>query len=175
MKILPHLCQNVYKGFVIPSLLFEVFLYKENFTFTAFTIYGTLDIILFSEKGGVSLQIDLKQKILLAFYVEYQKDSSQLMNIDHRVVGVTADMFVSALEKLDNEELVIYELTYPSTDPKVVSYVAITRRGIEYIEQKFGIDSVLSGSEKVAKVAKSLNNSSETTGLIANIVDNFIF
>jgi hypothetical protein len=126
------------------------------------------------KRGGLSLQIDLKQKILLAFYVEYQKDSSHLMNIDHRVVGVTIDMFVSALEKLDNEELVIYELTYPSLDPKVVSYVTITRRGIEYIEQKFGIDSVLNGREKVAKIVRSLNHSSGITGLIANIANNFV-
>ncbi|SFK78963.1 hypothetical protein SAMN03159341_101579 [Paenibacillus sp. 1_12] len=115
------------------------------------------------------MRVDLKQKILLSFYLEYQKDSSNLMDIDHHIIGVEPDLFVSALEKLENEELIIYELTYPSANPKIVSYVAITRRGIDYIENKFGIDSVLSGPEKVSKAVMSLKHSAEISKLLANL------
>ncbi|WP_248928299.1 hypothetical protein [Paenibacillus hamazuiensis] len=108
------------------------------------------------------MEVDLKQKVLLAFYMEYQKDLSNLLKINHEYIGVSRDLFITALGKLENEELMIFELRYPMNDSQILSYVSITRRGIEYIEKKFEIDSTLSGSEKIMIIENTRVNLNES-------------
>lgn len=106
------------------------------------------------------MDLDTKQKLLLAIYAEYQKDKPQMSNISAQALGIDEEVFVIALEKLKNEELV-NEIEFFNTigvtniDNIDISNAKMSIRGIEYVENKLKIDQSLSGSEKVEAVNKT--------------------
>jgi hypothetical protein len=52
---------------------------------------------------GLMMELDTKQKVLLALYAEYQKDLPNMREIRADTLGLTKDVFYVAIEKLQNE------------------------------------------------------------------------
>ena len=106
----------------------------------------------------VSLDLDTKQKVLIAIYTEYQKDLPDMeKNITTHNLGFENDIFKIALNKLTNENLINGVVFLNGGDNPVpamasVRYCQMTGQGIDYVEDKLDIKPNLSGAEKVAKV-----------------------
>lgn len=104
------------------------------------------------------MDLDTKQKVLIAIYTEYQKDLPDMENnIKASNLGLRNDVFKVALRKLTNENLINGVVFANGGDDPVpalaaVDYCQMTREGINYIEDKLDIKHNLSGAEKVAKV-----------------------
>ena len=106
----------------------------------------------------MNLELDTKQKVLIAIYTEYQKDLPDMENnIIASNLGLGNDVFKVALKKLTNESLingVVFVKGGDNTVPiaAVVDYCQMTGRGIDYVESKLDIKPNLSGAEKVERV-----------------------
>ncbi|MBU2701151.1 hypothetical protein Ga0466249_002265 [Sporomusaceae bacterium BoRhaA] len=107
------------------------------------------------------MEFDTKQKVLIAMYVEYQKD---LPNMDENItpenLGLQEEIFAVAIEKLLNEELIngadVTRCIGTYDQPEATLFGAmLTSKGISYVEEKLGINSNLSGKEKIEVVRKS--------------------
>lgn len=88
------------------------------------------------------MKLDTKQQVLLAFYIEYQKDLPNMKNITNTDLNMDIDVFHVAVEKLDNEG-------YIRTND-----IKLTRDGIEYVEQNFGIKKEITAEDKVEYIMK---------------------
>lgn len=114
------------------------------------------------------MELDVKQKVLLAIYTEYQKDIPIIQNITHNMLGIGLDEFRIAIIKLENEGLirdtiipkgkVNFEGNKWGTFSPILDNTKMTSYGIEYVENKLGIDKTLSGLEKVEYLAKKSVN-----------------
>lgn len=98
------------------------------------------------------MKLDTKQKVLIAIYTEYQKDIPNMEeNITYENLNLDKDKFVFALRKLKNEGL-IQNIEFFWGEGKILecgfSDMLISSYGIDYVEQKLGIDKTLSGIEK---------------------------
>lgn len=107
------------------------------------------------------MELDTKQKVLLAIYTEYQKDIPNMRgNITAEKLGIQKEAFTIALEKLNNEKLV-NNIQF-SKDGHVgivipwVDDMTISSYGINYIETKLHIRNNFSGKEKVVKITKEV-------------------
>jgi len=97
-------------------------------------------------------KIDNKQKVLIAIYTEYQEDLPNMKdNINFKKLMMDKEIFNTALIKLENEKLI--------TGVKKImdgvlwtEKIMMTSNGIEYVENKLGIEKTLSSSEKVKEV-----------------------
>jgi len=109
------------------------------------------------------MELDNKQKILIAIYTEYQKDIPKMdsiisilrQQIDIKVIKV-------ALGKLEDEGYIFGFWDKPkspgSSDRfihRTFRFLKITREGIAYVEQKLSISATLSNKEKVESVVKN--------------------
>lgn len=105
--------------------------------------------------------LDIKQKVLIAIYTEYQKD---LPNIDGNVkadiLGIDNNIFNVAIEKLENEGLITGSNLIKGGSSTVwntimvnLTHTKMTPDGISYIEEKLGIERILTGAEKVRNVS----------------------
>lgn len=108
------------------------------------------------------MELDTKQKVLVAIYAEYQKDIPNMThNIRAECLGIDEAVFEIALDKLSNEGL-ITGVHFEKIDNEIIciwiSDMKMTRDGIEYVETKLGIDKTLSGKEKVQEMAKKSVN-----------------
>ncbi|MFD9363033.1 YjcQ family protein [Priestia megaterium] len=104
------------------------------------------------------MKLDLKQRILVAIYTEYQKDVPEMTNITKEVFGIDNNKFTIALQKLENEQLIngVNFLRYDDgvfTEPYSMTSVMMTNYGINYVENVLGIQPTLSGLEKAKEVA----------------------
>ncbi len=102
------------------------------------------------------MELDTKQKVLLAIYMEYQKDRPDMQNaITAQNLGIDNDVLRIALAKLDNEGLV-NGIAFCKGDSRVlgayVNNAKMSSYGIEYVETKLQIDPAMTGKEKVEKV-----------------------
>jgi len=112
------------------------------------------------------LDLDSKQRVLLAIYTEYQKDIPTMEDITAEALELDIEVFGIAVEKLINEQMI-------NASPKVVERrglskqriedvnlhgVMMSAKGLEYVEQKLSIDQTLSNKEKVDKVMESAGN-----------------
>ncbi|WP_315114524.1 YjcQ family protein [uncultured Clostridium sp.] len=106
------------------------------------------------------MKLDAKQRVLVAIYTEYQKD---IPNMEETITGenleLDEEVFVMALRKLENEGL-IQNIEFLWGDGEVQYFgfgdMLISSYGIDYVEQKLGIDKTLSGLDKVKYIiAKS--------------------
>ncbi len=106
------------------------------------------------------MELDNKQKVLLAMYVEYQKDLPEMdKNIKAGVIGLPQDVFYVALDKLVNEELitdVVFSRGGNGSVPLMafLNKAKLTRVGLDYVENKLQIEKILDGKGKVQKVAE---------------------
>ena len=104
------------------------------------------------------MKLDLKQKILVAIYTEYQKDVPEMKKITKEVFEIDEKRFVIALEKLVNEEK-INNVQFSRFDDGIFIHTQslertmMTNQGIDYVENVLGIQPTLSGLEKAKEVA----------------------
>lgn len=107
-------------------------------------------------------KLDLKQKLLVAIYTEYQKDLPEMAeNITASNFKIGSDEFHMALLKLTNERLINgVTFTTGGHGNKILgaftSGMLMTREGIDYVEGKLGIGPTLSAGEKVLEVTKKV-------------------
>jgi hypothetical protein len=105
------------------------------------------------------MELDSKQKVLLAIFAEYQKDLPNMDSITSVSLGLEQDVFKVAVEKLINEGMV-RDVTIQhggnDTVPLYVNlrYCKMTSYGIQYVEKKLELDQTLSGEQKVKKMVE---------------------
>lgn len=102
------------------------------------------------------MKLDTKQKVLITIYTEYQKDVPIMEeSITAENLGLSEESFVMALRKLKNEGL-IQNIEFYWGDNEVGDFMfsdmLISSYGIDYVEQKLGIDKTLSGADKVKHI-----------------------
>ena len=100
------------------------------------------------------MKVDAKQTVLIAFYIEYQKDIPVMENVNSENIGISQDIFIHAIHKLVNEGY-LTNIADCSSDNELNYYTddaLVTRDGIEHVENKLGIERILSAEEKVKKV-----------------------
>lgn len=108
------------------------------------------------------MELDTKQKVLLAIYLEYQKDLPEMKeNIRAQALQIDAEVFRVAIEKLQNEGLVKdANISYGGNGPYplfvITDYIKMTTKGINYVESKLNIEPTLTGLEKAKEVAKNI-------------------
>lgn len=104
-------------------------------------------------------ELDTKQKVLLAFYTEYQKDLPDMASIQYQNLYIEKEVFIVALKKLVNENLVT-NVKFFYGDNRVFDYylndLMVTSIGLEYVENKLQLEPTMSGSEKATKILKQL-------------------
>lgn len=107
-----------------------------------------------------NLNFDIKQKVLIAIYIEYQKDNPNMKdNIKADKLGIENELFLIALSKLVNEELICGFI--PINAKRKISMgwtddIMMTPKGIEYVESKIGISNVLTGKDKVEFIIRKI-------------------
>lgn len=102
------------------------------------------------------MKLDTKQKVLVAIYTEYQRD---IPNMEQAItcenLKMDKDKFIFALRKLKNEGL-IQNIEFVWAEDEIQDFelgdMLISSCGIEYVEQKIGIDKTLSGLDKVKHI-----------------------
>ncbi len=100
------------------------------------------------------MNLDAKQKLLLAIYIEYQKDIPDMGLLSNAILDMDEKSFRVALNKLQSESLISgTKLHFMRNDPypnaENTQFVQMTREGIEFAEEKMKIDKFLSGKEKL--------------------------
>jgi len=105
------------------------------------------------------LELDTKQKVLLAMYVEYQRDLPEMdKNISADALGLTQDVFLVALEKLVNEGWI--NVRFSRCDGRSIPIRAsldkakLTLDGINYVENELQMDKTLKRTDKVRQVVE---------------------
>jgi hypothetical protein len=103
------------------------------------------------------MELDSKQKVLIAIYTEYQKDLPNMENVTHETLGLDYDVFKVAIEKLDNEGMIRDAIiVHGGNDPKPLhvslNLCKMTNYGIGYVEKKLELDQTTSGEQKVKEV-----------------------
>lgn len=112
------------------------------------------------------LDLDSKQRVLLAIYTEYQKDIPIMEDITDELLGLEVEVFGIAVRKLINEDMINASPTVikrgGSRGQRIedvnLSGVMMSAKGLEYVEQKLSIDKTLSNKEKVERVIESAGN-----------------
>jgi hypothetical protein len=104
------------------------------------------------------MKFDVKQKVLVAIYTEYQKDIPNMDdNIKADILGVTYEEFKIAIDKLLNEEMIKGANFSRGKGgiPLVLFFtnLRMTSKGIDYVEEKLLLDKTLTGDEKIKKLA----------------------
>ncbi|GED72589.1 hypothetical protein BRE01_62910 [Brevibacillus reuszeri] len=106
------------------------------------------------------MQFDTKQKVLLALYIEYQKDVPNMRSINAETLEIDHEAFSVALMKLETEEYITDLIEIKTLGSAPPSYrldrAKLTRDGVEYVETKLSIDTRMSGTEKVTGILKKL-------------------
>ena len=104
------------------------------------------------------MKLDAKQQVLLAVYIEYQKDIPHMEKISCTDLNMDIDVFHIALEKLQNEGYIHGFDTFGADNNRFyhvdTSHMKLTRDGIDYIENHFGIQKELTNQDKVKYVIK---------------------
>ena len=104
------------------------------------------------------MKLDTKQQVLLAFYIEYQKDLPNMKNVNNTKLNLDITVFNVALAKLENEGYFKGLLMFSADNDEFyevdVNNVKLTRDGIEYVENNFGINKELTAEDKLKYVIK---------------------
>lgn len=104
------------------------------------------------------MKLDTKNQVLLALYIEYQKDLPKMQNVTCTSLNMDIDVFNAALKKLSNEGY-IEGLNIFSADNDEFYFVGtenvyLTKEGVEYVENNMGIQKELTSTDKVKYIAK---------------------
>lgn len=111
------------------------------------------------------MKLDTKQKVLIAIYTEYQRDIPNIKEeVTYKKLGIEPEEFKIAIIKLENE-LLITGTGMPKSKTHtwgvfcvMLDNTKMTPYGIEYVENKLGIEKTLSGVEKVQEIFKKSAN-----------------
>lgn len=100
------------------------------------------------------MQLDSKQKVLMAIYAEYQKDIPDMDLVSFESLDMDSKVFYIALDKLENEGLITgtklhFRTGYPYPNAAITIFTKMTREGIIFVEEKLEIQRSLSGREKL--------------------------
>ncbi|WP_097003917.1 YjcQ family protein [Lacrimispora amygdalina] len=105
------------------------------------------------------MDFDSKQKVLVAIYMEYQKDIPEMGFIHSQSVGLEWETFVIALSKLENEGL-IRGVNFVKGGGKILSAfmdnVMMTPYGLHYVETKLNIQPEKTGLEKMKGISQNV-------------------
>ena len=110
------------------------------------------------KKVVLIVKLDAKQKILMAIYIEYQKDSPNYeAAVYNRELGVSTDEVLIALKMLQNEGLISgFEWRLPSGKFEYnICNTMLSPAGQSYIEKKLDINPLDNGKEKLEKIVNS--------------------
>ncbi|MFT9848504.1 hypothetical protein [Aneurinibacillus sp. REN35] len=106
------------------------------------------------------MELDTKQKVLLALYTEYQKDLPNMSSVNYKALELESDVFYVAISKLLTEGYITDAWAIPRAGKMIDAYrldnCKLTRDGIDYVESKLEIEPTLSGVEKVKAVTGKL-------------------
>ena len=104
------------------------------------------------------MKLGAKEQVLLAIYIEYQKDLPDMGNINNTDLNMDIDVFNVALEKLQNEEYIRGAAMFSSDNNRFytvnTSQMKITKYGIDYVEGCFGIKKELTSYDKIKYIKK---------------------
>ncbi|UWS63299.1 hypothetical protein N2384_11130 [Bacillus paralicheniformis] len=100
-------------------------------------------------------ELNAKERVLVALYLEYQKDLPMLENVDANSLGMSQQMFYEAIKKLENEGFLI-NVKYTKPYGVLLQFAYLSRFGINYVEEKLRIDEHLSKPEKLKEIARKL-------------------
>lgn len=100
------------------------------------------------------MELDAKQKVLMAIYAEYQKDVPVMQNVTFGNLDMDSRVFKIAVDKLENEVLITgakihYKPGSGYPDIVTIDLVKMTLAGIEFVETKMELDHGLTGKEKL--------------------------
>lgn len=101
------------------------------------------------------MELDSKQKVLVAFYTEYQKDIPNIKSITPELLEMDKATFHIAVLKLQNEELIhgagISKGSRVELHRADIRDALPTSKGLEYVESKLDIGPDLTNAEKVKR------------------------
>ncbi len=104
------------------------------------------------------MKLGTKENVLLAIYIEYQKDLPDMGSVNNMALNMDIDVFNVALEKLQNEEyingvsmLCADNNRFYSVD---TSHMKLTKQGIDFVEHNFGIAKELTAEDKLKYIVK---------------------
>ncbi|WP_270574342.1 hypothetical protein [Bacillus glycinifermentans] len=100
-------------------------------------------------------ELNAKERVLVALYLEYQKDLPMLENVDANSLEMSHQTFNVAIEKLENEGF-LNNVKYTKPYGVHLNFANLTRFGIDYVEQKLNVDKHLSKPDKVKDIARKL-------------------
>ena len=99
-----------------------------------------------------------KETVMLAVYIEYQKDLPQMKNINHTALNMDKDVFNTALDKLSNERYITGVSVFSADSEKFYSVntenIKPTPEGLLYAEKYFGIQKYDTAAEKIEYIIK---------------------
>ena len=84
------------------------------------------------------MDLDSKQKVLLAIYTEYQKDIPKMELITNVNLDMDSQVFRIAVDKLQSEGFIIgakihFPAGNPYPDKLIPHFIKMTREGIEFV------------------------------------------
>ncbi|WJE51170.1 hypothetical protein QRE66_17885 [Bacillus cereus] len=97
--------------------------------------------------------LDLKQRVLVAFYLEYQKELPDMESVDAALLDTDPKRFRIAVHKLQNEGL-ITGAKFSGQEVTFTYFIMLTTYGIQYVEEALELKPTMSASEKVTEVGK---------------------
>lgn len=104
------------------------------------------------------MEFDTKQKVLLALYLEYQKDVPKMETITAELLELDSETFKQAVRKLENEEL-IEGIKFSRIGNQRINIFLETAMvkslGLIYIEHKLGLDEYTSAQEKLKIICQN--------------------
>lgn len=104
------------------------------------------------------MEFDAKQKVLLAIYMEYQKDIPDMDSVSAKVLGLENTVFLIALDKLENEGLISGTRFARGGGKVLTAYLSETKMtsyGLNYVEAKLSIEPEKTGLEKIKEISKN--------------------
>lgn len=105
------------------------------------------------------MELDIKQQVLAAIYMEYQKDLPKMEDITHTKLNIDKDKFNVALIKLKNEGLISNVLIMSADNSIYEVYMGntmMTREGIQYVEEILEIQKTSTNKEKIKTAISKL-------------------
>lgn len=104
------------------------------------------------------IKLDTKQQVLLAIYMEYQKDIPNMKEVNSTALNMDITVFNIALEKLENEGYINGLQTINTDNDRfyavILDNIKLTRDGLELVESKFGIAKELTAEDKLKYIIK---------------------
>ncbi|MBZ3765246.1 YjcQ family protein [Bacillus cereus] len=98
--------------------------------------------------------LDLKQRVLVALYLEYQKELPVMKTVDFELLESDSERFRFAIRKLQNEGLITgAKFAGPHT---YTHAVMLTANGLEYVEEILELKATMSAGDKVKDVSKKV-------------------